>query len=144
MNKIQAFQTHLPSILWVTVMKDASDITVILNSFIILSTKDFLKQVVNDEIEEHFDGLTGSEDAETFPVIDKKSGRLGVLVVIYNIDNITSSTVPHEAVHVADYYYEYTNQHGENFSEGNEGYAYLVGWAASNIFNVIKEYKQYG
>lgn len=142
MTTIRTFENHLPPKFWVTVCNKGTDIVkLILGNFIVFTTDGFLKQIVNGSIKEHLMGLTGLEVAETFPVMDKITGEMGVLVVVYSVNNITNDTIPHEAVHVADYFYEYTNQNTEYFSEGNENYAYLVGWSASKIFNVIKECK---
>ena len=41
------------------------------------------------------------------------------------------------AVHVADYFCEQLGLYTQDFKDGNEAYAYLVGWAAGNISNTI-------
>ena len=38
---------------------------------------------------------------------------------------------------IADFYFEVTGCNSEDFTEGNEAYAYLVGWAAGCIANVL-------
>ena len=48
-----------------------------------------------------------------------------------------SSLIAHESVHIADYFYEACGCNSEDFTDGNEAYAYLVGWAAGCIANVL-------
>ena len=58
------------------------------------------------------------------------------------IIDMDTATIAHESVHVADYYFQVTGCNSEDFTDGNEAYAYLVGWAAGCIANVlIKEQK---
>lgn len=47
------------------------------------------------------------------------------------------STNIEDAVHVADYFCEQLGLYTQDFKDGNEAYAYLVGWAAGNISNTI-------
>lgn len=75
--------------------------------------------------------------AVTCPVIRKSDDRYGVLVIILDTDKITSDVIPHEAVHVADYICEQLSIYTQDFSEGNENYAYLVGWAAGSISKTV-------
>lgn len=74
-------------------------------------------------------------NAACFSVLERKSKRIGVLVILY--DNIDTDKIAHEAVHIADWFFEYCGVNGESFSEGNEHYAYTVGWAAGCIANVL-------
>lgn len=74
-------------------------------------------------------------NAACFSVAEKRTGRLGVLLVMYNTMN--SEKIAHEAVHIADWFFEHCGVNSESFSEGNEHYAYTVGWAAGCIANVL-------
>lgn len=77
----------------------------------------------------------------TYSVCRRSDGLYGCLVYIPNLNTITDDVIPHEAVHVADYIYEELGiQAIEPYSQGNENYAHLVGWAAGCISKtVIKE-----
>lgn len=75
--------------------------------------------------------------AVTCPVIRRSDDRYGVLVIILNVEGIAPDVIPHEAVHVADYICEQLNMYTQDFSEGNENYAYLVGWAAGSISKTV-------
>ena len=55
--------------------------------------------------------------------------RLGV-VVFGHKKYFTVQNMAHEAAHVADYYFESLAITKGCFSDRNEAYAYLVGWAA--------------
>lgn len=63
------------------------------------------------------------------------SGKFGVLVFCNNKKQLTISNIAHESVHVADCIFEDIGATGQDFSQGNEPYAYLVGWASECIFN---------
>ena len=53
--------------------------------------------------------------------------ELGILVILMNEDKVTTDVIAHESVHVADYFYEQLGLYSQDFSSGNEAYAYLVG-----------------
>lgn len=74
----------------------------------------------------------------TCKVIRKSDNKYGVIVIaVANAEDITPDMIPHEAVHVADYFCEQLGLYTQDFKNGNEAYAYLVGWAAGNISNTI-------
>lgn len=75
--------------------------------------------------------------AITCPVIRKSDNKYGVIVIILDLEEIDSDVIPHESVHVADYIYEQLGIYTTDFSEGNEHYAYLVGWAAGCISKTV-------
>lgn len=77
----------------------------------------------------------------TLPVMRISDGLYGVLVVAIDLEDITSDMIPHESVHVADYIYSQLGILSQDFTEGNEAYAYLVGWAAGCISNSITKFK---
>lgn len=55
--------------------------------------------------------------------------RLGVLVFGHK-KYFTVKNIAHESAHVADYFFESLAIEKGKFSDRNEAYAYLVGWAA--------------
>lgn len=74
----------------------------------------------------------------TCKVIRKSDNKYGVIVIaVMDIEDITADMIPHEAVHVADYFCEQLGLYTQDFKDGNEAYAYLVGWAAGSISNTI-------
>lgn len=79
--------------------------------------------------------------ATTCGVINKETKEIGVIVSITNVYEIDCKTIAHESVHIADYIFQVTGMNSEDFSDGNEQYAYLVGWAAGCIFNFTKTIK---
>lgn len=127
-----------PRLLWVTnSIEDLDEV------FIFCDITDFNKENPNAYcglIEEY---ESGTSNAVTMPVIHKNTGKVGVLVVIFGLDDKElSNTIPHEATHVTDYIFDSLGLSADVFSR-NECYAYLLGWAASCISSsVIKFNKQ--
>lgn len=78
----------------------------------------------------------GSGQLITCPVIQKSTGCYGVLVIVLDL-SYEAGGEAHEAVHVADYMFEQLGMYAQDFSENNEQYAYLVGWAAGCISKTI-------
>lgn len=77
----------------------------------------------------------------TCPVMHKATNLLGVLVIALDPENTTADMIPHESVHVADYIYQQLGIISQEFTEGNEAYAYLVGWAAGCISKSVTNFK---
>lgn len=75
--------------------------------------------------------------AVTCPVMRKSDFKYGVLVIVLDLDDITPDVIPHEAVHVADYICSELDIYTQDFKDGNESYAYLVGWAAGSISKTV-------
>ncbi len=93
-----------------------------------------------------FDKVLGHFEADSgimfvTRVLRNSDGALGVLVVIVDLDGVSADVIPHEAVHVADYYYEELGMYTQDFRDGNEAYAYLVGWAGGCISKTVSELK---
>lgn len=78
----------------------------------------------------------------TCPVVRLSDGLYGVLVVVMDLEEITPDMIPHEAVHVADYIYSQLGIFSQDFTEGNEAYAYLVGWAAGCISSSVTKFRK--
>lgn len=78
----------------------------------------------------------------TIPVMRMSNGLYGVLVIALDLEDITPDMIPHESVHVADYIYSQLGIFSQDFTEGNEAYAYLVGWAAGCISKSISNFKK--
>lgn len=77
----------------------------------------------------------------TCPVMRISDNLYGVLVVPMDLEEITPDMIPHESVHVADYIFSQLGIMSQDFTEGNEAYAYLVGWAAGCISSSITKFK---
>lgn len=86
-------------------------------------------------LEEH---MFASTDAMVVLVREKNTGALGVLVLLQDGIEIKNSIKAHEAIHVADAYYEYGKFVSQSFDDGNEPYAYLVGWIVDCIDEFIQ------
>lgn len=96
--------------------------------FMIIGGYDGLLKTINEE---------NPGGAVTCPVMRKSDYKYGVLVIILDLDDITSDIIPHEAVHVADYICSELDIYTQDFKDGNESYAYLVGWAAGSISKTV-------
>lgn len=120
-----------PRKLWVAKSTDDLD-----KYFIFLANDGTDKEVDFDII-----GDTDSGIMCTCKVIRRCDDKLGVLVIIINPEEINATVIPHEAVHVADYYCEQLGIYTQDFRDGNEGYAYLVGWAGGCISRTVSNLK---
>lgn len=107
----------------------------LLNKFDICKDTDFYKK--NNTSIEEFEDYVLTTYAVTFPVRNKKSNNVGVLVYITDKQDIAVSHIAHESVHVADYIFDFINSNTQTFADGNEPYAYTVGWAAGCIDNTL-------
>ena len=122
-----------PFSLWVTKSIDGLD-------------KKFVFVDMRDSSEENIDGykqlidVQKSVDAITIPVWERSTGRRGVLVVL--LSNIDTNLIAHESVHVADYIFQETCMYTSDFRDGNEPYAYLVGWSAGCISDSLIKLKK--
>lgn len=91
---------------------------------------------LSNELEEGTGVLVGC------PVVKKSTREYGLLLIILRIDYIEAGDEAHEAVHFADYLFEQLGMYTQTFTEHNEQYAYLVGWAAGCISKSIIKYKK--
>lgn len=135
MMKVHKYETLYPRTLWI-VNCDDEDATKLLNKFTFYLNVPGWNQV-NKNIEEELESASDSAIAGCYAVEEKSTGKLGLLMVIFQVDTMDTSIVAHESVHVADYFYEVCGCNSEDFSDGNEAYAYLVGWVAGCVANVL-------
>lgn len=86
--------------------------------------------------EEVTQGIEGGHFALLTHAVADENENLGVIIYVdSNMEHDTGSFA-HEAVHVADYVFDELGMLSQSYDDGNEPYAYLVGW----ITNKIKEY----
>ena len=133
--KIHKYETIYPRTLWIVNVEN-DDPTSLLKRFVFFKNLPGWSTVDNDIVKE----LDESEDsaiAGCYVVQEKNTGALGMILVIFRLEDMNTSTVAHESVHVADYYFQVTVCNAEDFTDGNEAYAYLVGWSAGRIANVL-------
>lgn len=135
MMKVYKYETHYPRTFWIVNYSDNFP-TMLTNRFIFYKNTPGW-DIVNKDIEDELRNACSTAVAGCYAVEDKSTGKLGVLMVIFGLDDMDTSIVAHESVHIADYYYEVCGCNSEDFSDGNEAYAYLVGWAAGCIANVL-------
>lgn len=133
--KLHKFETIYPRTLWV-VNCDKDDPLTLTNKYIFyLNTPGWNE--VDKNIKDELINASNTAIAGCYVVEEKSTGKLGLLLIMFNIDDMDTSIVAHESVHVADYFYEVCNCNSEDYSDGNEAYAYLVGWIAGCIANVL-------
>lgn len=78
----------------------------------------------------------------TCPVTKKSTGEYGVIIIILRPEDLNLGDEAHEAVHFADYVFEQLGMYSQSFSNHNEQYAYLVGWAAGCICKTLLNLKR--
>lgn len=86
--------------------------------------------------EEIIQGVEEGHFALLTHAVADKDGNLGVIVYVCPDMDHDVGSLAHEAVHVADYVFDELGMISQSYDDGNEPYAYLVGWIA----NKIKEY----
>lgn len=133
--KIHKYETLYPRTLWIVNYGDSFP-SALTNKFIFyLNTPGWDK--INKDIEDELSNASSTAIAGCYAVEEKSTGKLGLLMVIFRMDDMDASIIAHESVHVADYFYEVCGCNSEDFSDGNEAYAYLVGWVAGCVANVL-------
>ena len=132
--KVYKFNTIYPRTLWIVNYTD--DYRQLTNRFIFYLNKEGWNEI-NKDIADEFETAGMGAIAGCYVVEEKSTGVLGLLLVIFDINSMDTSIVAHESVHIADYYYEVTGCNSEDFTDGNEAYAYLVGWIACCVSNVL-------
>lgn len=53
-----------------------------------------------------------------------------------------ADTIAHESTHAADAIFDYIYASGQSYDNGNEPYAYLLGYIAGRIANTVIEWKE--
>jgi hypothetical protein len=107
--------------------------------------------VVNGDIEgvnqafEDCDGKPFTEspakaDARVMFAVEKETGLCGAMIYTREKD-IAYDVIAHEAVHAADAVFDYICAYSQSFQDGNEPYAYLVGWIFKQTCQGIKNFK---
>lgn len=141
-------KTHLsavyPRLVYIVIVENKNDLKKIADTY----TAYFITKGMNAErdqkdflenLENHF-----NDDvlAACYPVANKELNALGVLCVIFKPEYATYSTFAHESVHIADYIFESLGMNGEDFTDGDEPYAYLVGWVFQGIEEIYDTYRK--
>lgn len=136
--KVHKFDTIYPRTLWIVNVSDEDPLNLLKKFFFIKNTPGWNE--LNDKIQDELDEAAQSAIAGCYVVQEKFTGDLGMVLIIFRIADMGTDIIAHESVHIADYYFQVTGCNSEDFTEGNEAYAYLVGWAAGRIANaLIKE-----
>ena len=133
--KIHRYETIYPRTLWIVNCNDDNPKT-LTNRFKFYVNSPGWKELHKNILEELDDAVVQAI-AGCYIVEEKSTGDLGILLVIFRIDGMTTASIAHESVHIADFYYEVAGCNSEDYTEGNEAYAYLVGWIAGCIANVL-------
>lgn len=140
MMKIHKYETLYPRTLWIVNYDESNAVALNKRFYFYKNLPDWTE--LYDNIERELDSAELSAIAGCYVVEERNTGALGLLLILFKIEDMDTSVIAHESVHIADYYYQVCGCNSEDFTEGNEAYAYLVGWAAGCIANVlIKENK---
>lgn len=135
MMKIHKYETIYPRTLWIVNCSKEHPVHLMHKFIFYLNTPGWNQ--VNKNIEEELSNADNTATAGCYVVEEKSTGKLGILMVIFRLEDMDESIIAHESVHVADFYYEVCGCNAEDFTDGNEAYAYLVGWVAGCVANVL-------
>lgn len=133
--RVHKFDTIYPRTLWIVNVSDENYLG-ILKKFYFIKNKPGWNELYED-VQSELEEASQSAIAGCYVVQEKSTGNLGMMLVIFRIEDMGTDIIAHESVHIADYYFQVTGCNSEDFTEGNEAYAYLVGWAAGRIANVL-------
>lgn len=114
-----------------------------------------IKKPTNNDVKDNFWGITSSyetyeieddmldrqhvkSNAWVLPVAKKESKRIGALVCLEKVRQMTIGKIAHEATHVVDWVCEHLDLKGFSYADG-EARAYLTGWVSDCVNNVLKE-----
>ena len=84
-----------------------------------------------------------SADGVTFIVRDKRTGDKGVLILIEAPDKLDGTAIEvaaHESTHATDVIWDIIGGIGQGYDQGNEPYAYLLGWIAGKVGQFMIDY----
>lgn len=138
---LRKFTNLYPRTLWIAIVNSGRDIDLLTKKFTFYASTPGMRDIVEHPDRSMLNAFNGEAIAECRPVMFNTDCALGIICIIYVPEEIDTSIVAHESVHIADYYFEITGMRGEDFSEGgNESYAYLVGWCAGCFTKVMEEY----
>lgn len=136
MMKIYEYESLLPHYLFVVDARD-ENIFELLNHFRFKKNDGvFLEDIDTVTMQNELEMTSNCADGVVYPVSKIRNGRRGCLVLILD-DGFDTEKIAHESVHAADYFYQVAGANSEDFSDGNEMYAYTVGWIAGKIANVL-------
>lgn len=138
--KTHKYETLYPRSLWIVNCSE-EDPTILTKKYIFYKNLPGWKEIDKD-IEKELSSAEDHAIAGCYVVEERSTGTLGLLLIIFRIDDVDTSIVAHESVHIADYFYEVCGCNSEDFTDGNEAYAYLVGWVAGCIANVLIKERQ--
>lgn len=133
--RIHKFNTIYPRTLWIVNVSDENYFD-LLKKFYFFKNKPGWNELYED-VQSELEEASQSAIAGCYVVQEKSTGNLGMILIIFRIEDMDTGIIAHESVHIADYYFQVTGCNSEDFTEGNEAYAYLVGWAAGRIANVL-------
>ena len=85
--------------------------------------------------EDYFDNVRAS-------VIESISSKNDIGILVFLLKSCDISSIVHESVHIADYIFESLGMNGQNYSDRNEQYAYLVEYVFNKINKVYENNKK--
>lgn len=138
--KYYKYETIYPRTLWIINMTEENP-TVIENRFLFFKNLPGW-EIIDNNVESELLEAKRTATAGCYPVQERSTGKLGVLLILFDMDDVNTNIIAHESVHLADFFYEACGMNAEDFTDGNEAYAYLVGWCAGCVANAITKEKQ--
>ena len=132
--KMKKYETIWPGYLFI-VDCTSSNPSDLLNYFD-FKRNDGVFQEPSQNIVEELNTIQLSAEAACYPVVEKSTGHIGVLLVILDY-YLSTNTIAHESAHLTDYFFQLAGANSEEFSDGNEPYAYTVGYIAGSISNFL-------
>lgn len=87
----------------------------------------------NKEVPMDFESICDKLLLMTHAVIDNETGDYGVMVYFNMNEDLHTGDLAHESVHVVDYVFDELGMYSQCYQDGNEPYAYLIGWVAQQL-----------
>ena len=121
-----------PRKVWVINMIGVDDYELFIKSI----SKKFCNKRIGGGYKELYDGYVKEEFHNIkASVLEARNSKDDIGIIVFLLDECDTGAIVHESVHIADYVFESLGMSGQNFSERNEQYAYLVEY----IFNKINQ-----
>jgi hypothetical protein len=138
---LKEYENLYPRKLFVAIVDCSKDLGRLAKTFTFFKIAAGLDVMWDGEATDILADSCNSASAFCAPVSRIDDGAAGVLCVVPYRNKLDIETIAHEAVHITDYFYETLNMDAQDYSDGNEPYAYLTGWAAENIHKTCCEYE---
>jgi hypothetical protein len=137
--KINKFENLYPADLYVIRVNNVDELVKAISKFYILQPN--LNDLEDNQGAALKDAYLEGSSGCCCAAVDKATDSNCILCFMFE-KNVSTKTIAHESVHIADYYCQLCDIYTQDFCDGNEAYAYLVGWAADCIDKTVKDGKR--